>query len=326
MKRFASATLACTVMAFAGPASAETYKLLSSWDSGFKPAYIIAEMFQKNVADISGGKTKVDFFGPEAVPPFQQLQPVAAGVFDMLYTHGAYHAGAKGLALAGDAVDSDVKKRREAGVWQYIDAFYQKNHGLHLISMPVQGTKGYQCYLRQPLSPAGDWAGRKIRGVVSYHGVIKALGGVPVVMPVPEVYSALEKGVVDGACLTAAGILAAKHYEVAKYRVEPTFGAATVIIAFNMAKWAKLSAEEKQTFTAAGAKTETDVPPISDRIVTDEWTELAKLGMKVETLSPEKGALIRKAWNDSQWELAKQCCGEAADELKAIATKAGITN
>jgi TRAP-type C4-dicarboxylate transport system substrate-binding protein len=173
---------------------------------------------------------------------------------------------------------------------------------------------------------SGDWAGRKMRGIVSYHGVIKALGGVPVVIPVPEVYSALEKGVVDGACLPAAGMLVAKHYEVAKYRVEPTFGATTTVILFNTAKWAKLSADEKQAFTAAGAKTETDVPPISDRIVADEWSELAKLGVKVETLSPEKAALVRKAWNDSQWELAKQCCGEAADELKAIATKAGITN
>jgi len=326
MKRFAVTTLACAAIALASPVSAETYKLLSSWDSSFKPAYVIVEMFQKNVAELSGGKTKIDIVGPEAVPAFQQLQPVAAGVFDLLFTHGAYHSGAKGLALAGDAVDSDVKKRREAGVWQYIDAFYQKNHGLALVSMPVQGAKGYQCYLRQPLSPAGDWAGRKIRGVVSYHGVIKALGGVPVVMPVPEVYSALEKGVVDGACLTAAGMLVTKHYEVAKYRVEPTFGAATTVILFNMAKWAKLSAEEKQAITAAGAKTETDVPPVSDRIITDEWAELAKLGVKTETLSPEKAALIKKAWNDSQWELAKQCCGDAADELKAIATKAGITN
>src|SRR4051794_26572322 len=106
MKRFAMTTLACAGVAVAGPVSAETYKLLSSWVSGFRPAYMIAEVFQKNVAELSGGKTKIDILGPEAVPPFQQLQPVASGVFDALLTHGAYHSGAKGLALAGDALDS----------------------------------------------------------------------------------------------------------------------------------------------------------------------------------------------------------------------------
>ena len=37
-------------------------------------------------------------------------------------------------------------------------------------------------------------------------------------MPVGEIYSALEKGVVDGSCMPAAGMLANKHFEVAKYR------------------------------------------------------------------------------------------------------------
>jgi TRAP-type transport system periplasmic protein len=326
MMRLASATLACAVIAFVPPASAETYKMLSSWDRALKPAYTVAEMMQKQVEEVSGGKTKLEISGPETVPPFQQLQPVASGVFDILYTHGAYHAGAKGIAMAGDAIDGDPAKRRSSGVWKFIDEYYQKSNGLKLVSMPVQSSHGYQFYLRAPLSPAGDWAGRKIRGVVSYHGVIRALGGVPVVIPVPEVYSALEKGVVDGACLTANGMLDIKHHEVAKVRIEPTFGVTTTIIAVNLAKWNKAPEADRTALLAAGEKLEIEAPKRIDAMLMEERAELARLGIKVETLSPEKSALIKKAWNDSQWELAKQCCGEAADELKAIATKAGITN
>ena len=82
-------------------------------------------LFKKNVEEISSGNIKIEVSGPEVVPPFQQLQPVVTGVFDVLYTHGAYHAGSKGLGLAGDAIDIDIKKRRDAGVWSYIDEFYQ---------------------------------------------------------------------------------------------------------------------------------------------------------------------------------------------------------
>jgi TRAP-type C4-dicarboxylate transport system substrate-binding protein len=258
------------------------------------------------------------------VPPFQQLQPVVAGVFDVLYTHGAYHAGSKGLGLAGDAIDIDIKKRRDAGIWSYIDEFYQNTHKLKLLALGTQGTAGYHCYLRRPLSDQNDWKGRKIRGVVSYHGVIRALGGEPVVMPVGEIYSALEKGVVDGSCMPAAGMLANKHFEVAKYRMEPTFGSTNVLFLINMAKWQRLSAEHKQMLLGAGAKTEHDAQTAGDEILKEERAELAKAGVEVAKLPPEKATLVREAWDKSQWELAQQCCGQAGVELHELARKAGL--
>jgi hypothetical protein len=35
-------------------------------------------------AQVSDGKLTIAINGPEAVPPFEQLQPVSAGVFDIL--------------------------------------------------------------------------------------------------------------------------------------------------------------------------------------------------------------------------------------------------
>jgi TRAP-type C4-dicarboxylate transport system substrate-binding protein len=303
---------------------AETIKLLSSWGENDKPSYANALLFKKNVEAVSGGQIKVEISGPEVVPPFQQLQPVSAGVFDVLYTHGAYHAGAKGLALAGDAINIDPKKRHDAGVVRYIDEFYQKNHKLKILALTTMGTQGYHCYMRQPLTPEHDWKGRKIRGVVSYHGVIRALGGEPVVLPIGEIYSALERGVVDGACMPAAGMLANTHYEVAKYRMEPTFGSTNVIFAMNLAKWRGLKPEQQKQLLEASAKTEVEAQPMGDEIVAHERAELAKAGVKVEKLPPEKAKMIQEAWDNSQWELAQKCCGPAGKELHELARKAGL--
>jgi TRAP-type transport system periplasmic protein len=326
IQRLATLVAVGLVLAMSGPeaAGAETIKLLTSWGANDKPSYANALQFKKNVEEISAGNIKVEISGPEVVPPFQQLQPVVAGVFDVLYTHGAYHAGSKGLGLAGDAIDIDVKKRRDAGVWSYIDEFYQKTHKLKLVALGTQGTAGYHCYLRRPLSDQNDWKGRKIRGVVSYHGVIRALGGEPVVMPVGEIYSALEKGVVDGSCMPAAGMLANKHFEVAKYRMEPTFGSTNVLFLMNMGKWQRLSAQQQKMMLDAGAKTEIDAQTIGDEILKEERAELAKSGVEVAKLPPDKATLVRDAWNKSQWELAAQCCGQAGLELQEIARKAGL--
>ena len=135
--RILAATAACGLLiaiSTVGTARAETIKLLTSWGANDKPSYANVLLFKKNVEEISGGNIKIEVSGPEVVPPFQQLQPVVAGVFDVLYTHGAYHAGSKGLGLAGDAIDIDIKKRRDAGVWGYIDEFYQNTHKLKLLA------------------------------------------------------------------------------------------------------------------------------------------------------------------------------------------------
>lgn len=307
-----------------GPAQAETIKMLSSWSASDKPTYAQALMFKKNVEETSGGAIQIEINGPEVVPPFQQLQPVVAGVFDVLYTHGAYHAGSKGLALGADAINIDVAKRHESGVWKYIDEFYQKTHKLKLLAIATQGSYGYHCYMRRPLSDQHDWKGRKIRGVVSYHGVIRALGGEPVVLPIGEIYSALEKGVVDGACAPAAGMIANKHFEVAKYRLEPTYGSTNSIFVMNLGKWQRLSAEQQKLLTTASAKTEHDALKLGDEIVREEHAELAKVGVQVEKLPPDKATLVRDAWDTSQWELAEKCCGPAGVELREIARKAGL--
>jgi TRAP-type transport system periplasmic protein len=112
--RFATAVAGLTV-ALVPQARAETLKLLSSWAENDRPSYVNALIFQKHVKDVSEGKLTITINGPEVVPPFEQLQPVSAGIFDILYTHGAYHVGSRGLALAADSIEFNIDKRREVG-------------------------------------------------------------------------------------------------------------------------------------------------------------------------------------------------------------------
>ena len=328
MKRLLFAGAAVAALAVAAPASAQTktLKLLSSWDRSNYAALEGALVYQEQLKKLSGGRLVVDLKGPETVPPFQQIQPVSAGVFDMLWTHGVYHAGSKGLALVADAIEPDLDKRRSSGVFDFFDKYYQKHNKLTMIAMPIIGTHGYQIVLRDALSAEGDFKGRKIRCTQSYFGVVKALGGTPVVLPPAEVYSALEKGVVEGATWPAAGIYTMKWYEVAHYRVRPTFGTTNTPMLINMNAWGKLTAAEQKLLLDAGRETEKLMIKQGDVTLAKEEAELDKLGMKYAQLSPEKGAMVKRLWVTSLWELAEQCCADGAKELREIARKANLTN
>jgi TRAP-type transport system periplasmic protein len=319
-------TLGLILVSVASVQAAETLKLLSSWGENEWPSIANARIFLKHVKEVSKSEINVTISGPESVPVFEQLQPVSAGVFDLLFTHGAYHVGSRGLAVAIDSIDIDPDKRREAGVWQFIDDYYQKAHGLRLIAIATGGNHGYHCYLRRPLSGENDWKGRKIRGVVSYHGVIRGLGGEPVVLPMGEVYVGLERGLMDGVCGPAAGMFGLKHYEVAKYRVEPTFGVVSTLFFINAGRWSRLSEQQRKWLLDAGSKTEREAITEGDEIVRDERAKLAAQGVQVTRLPDDKGKMIREAWNSSQWEIAEKCCGDAARQLRETARKAGMTN
>ena len=319
----AAASLMLTALSLT--ANAATIKILTSWNKNVWPTYVVLDAFVKNVKKIGGDKIKMRISGPEVVPGFEQLQPVKAGVFDLLFTHGVYHMGSKGLAAIMDAMNADPVGKRTSGVWDHLDKFYQRTHGLKLIAISPNSTKGYHIFLKKPLSSAGDWKGRKIRGTQTYHGVIRLFGGEPVVMPGSQVYSALEKGVVDGAAWPAAGMLSMKHFEVAKHKVRPTFGTSTLPFLMNLKSFNKLSKEKQNILLQAGYITELEMPWKGDKVQAKEDAELAKRGVKITRLPENQIAKMRKAFSSSIWALGDKCCGADAKKLRELAEKAGLS-
>ena len=136
-----------------------------------------------------------------------------------------------------------------------LDKHYQKL-GLKVVAVAISATKGYHMVLRAPVGPSGDLQGRKIRGTPSYHTVIGMLGASPVVLPGGEVYSALEKGVVDGAAWPASGVLGMRWYEVAKYMLRPSFGLSHYLFLMNLNAWNRLTDAERNILLAEGRKAE----------------------------------------------------------------------
>lgn len=304
---------------------ARDLRVLSSFDTSQLPTYSVLQQYMDNVAEISGGETTFTVFGPEAVSIFEQLEPVSNGVFDALYTHPVFHAGDGGLALAVDAIDVDPIARRASGVWDSVDVYYQETHNLKMVAMMSVSTAGYHLFTKEPLSENGDLEGRKVRGTPTYFGVIEALGGEPVVLPGSEIYSALQTGIVDGAGWPAAGMISMKHYEVANYRLRPTFGSATQPVFINLDVWNSLDEATQADLLEAGRITELEMPWIGDQIQADEDANLDALGVGVTELSPEMAEKVQSAFTASIWKLAEESVGDAAVALREQALATGLT-
>jgi TRAP-type transport system periplasmic protein len=313
--------LACVTGA-AGSAWAQELKMVSSWDDRYLGTKVIADAFTHEVNKATGGKVTIKRSGPEVVPVMQQLQPVSVGVFQLLFSHGGYHAGATGIALALDAVDLDAQKRRDSGLWDFVDAHYRK-HNLKVIALPVAGSSGYHYFLRKPV--ADGFKGMKIRGTPLYHRMVTTLGGTPVVLPPTEIYTSLEKGVVDGAGWALIGGLDYKWYEVAKYITRPSFGVSTHLILMNRTAWDKLDAPTQKIFLDIGRKLEAESVKNYDGLIAAEIAELKKRGVQETDLGRSKEE-IEKLWAEGVWQVALSGpAKEDAEKMRKLAIEKGLS-
>ena len=319
------AALAVSVVVPATQVFAAEYRFLASWDKNYPGVTHIAQPFIKNVEAASKGSMKLIMSGPETVPPFEQLQPVGSGAFQFLFTHGAYHFGTTPYLAALEALGGDLQSRRAAGVWDVVDKHYQR-YGLKLIALTMTPDGGYNIFARQPIGPSGDLQGRKIRGTPTYHSVFRMLGASPVVLPPSDIYTSLEKGVIDGGAWPVVGLLGYRWYEVAKYLVRPAFGYVAQPIFMNLAAWNKLSEADKKMLLQEGRKIEDQWDRETARLAADEEKALLAKGMTVTQMGDAQKARLKQAWSDGLWEMTSQKAKKDIDELRAFAKSKGLAN
>jgi len=304
---------------------ARDLKMIDGVPEGLVFTTEIAKPFMELVEAESGGDVTVSFTGPDAVPTFEQFEPVQSGVFDLLFTHPAYHAGTTPVGLAIDAIGTDPAKRREGGIVGFIDEHYQKI-GMKLIAAPATGTKGFRYFLKEPIKGEPGLDGLKIRGTVSYHPMIEALGGSGVVIGGGEVYSALQTGVVDGAAWGLTGARDFKWYEVADYMADPVFGQVGVMIFMNLDTWNDLSDAQKEAVQSAAIKLEQQSIARFDDLAAKEKEDLLGLGMKMTSFSEAEGAQFEQLWSNGVWSIAEKSAPEEIKELRSLARSAGLSD
>lgn len=305
------------------PAQAETFKVLS----GFPTTHLYTEgclnTFQENLKASSNNSITLQIFGPEVVPTNEQFQPVQSGIFQMLFTHTAYHMGTTAIGVTTESIDPDPDKRRESGIIDYIDAEYQR-HGMRLLA--VLPMVEYNIVLSKPLgNTSPSLEGLKIRTPPAGAPMIKALGGAPVSLPPGEIYTALQKGVIDGFTLVAVGLIDFKIHEVAKYLVRPKFGYISLAILMNAGKYDALTSQQQEWIQSAAIKSERDAMQFFRKQHEEEVTKLQSLGMEVVQLPEADAVRIDKLMSDAIWAVAEKKSGKVVADLKKMALEKGMT-
>lgn len=183
--------------------------------------FIWYERFAANLRQSVGDRIRVDNFangqlGKEA----DIVQQVRLGSVDMMITGSSIWATAlPELALLdmGFLFDSwaHVNKSVDAGVGEQFNKLLQSRTGCSLIGWATH-FNARSVYTKKPVKTQADLKNVKLRVLPTpiFVETFKLMGAIPTPIPVNELYTAVQTGVVDGFEHDAATVLSSKFNEV----------------------------------------------------------------------------------------------------------------
>ena len=243
------AGLAAILTVSSAAAEEVTLRAVSAFAEGTEFSKNFERFVEKVNAD-GKGLIKINYIGgPRAVPPFEVGNAVRTRVVDMANVTGAFYTNlmpeADGFKLNG----KPMSEQRKNGTWEYMNQLHSQKLNSQYLARQFHNVP-FHIYLNKKIDKI-DFTGLKIRVTPVYRDVVEALGGAPITTAPGEVYTALERGVVDGYGWPITGIFDLGWEKVTKYRMEPPFYSVEVNVLVNLDAWKSLSDAQRKLLNDA---------------------------------------------------------------------------
>ena len=249
---------ATAFLALAAPGLAQDHSFrFQSSDPAGNPNFVLQQGWAADVAEKSGGRIAIDLLPVESIVAHNETQDaIATGILDGHVTDLSYFSGKDpAFGLMGNPVGawSDPEQMLdfvENGGGSELLNEIMNPYGLQFIGATTPGLEALVSAV--PLDGVDDLQGVKIRapeGLV--QSVFAAAGASPVNLPGSEVFTSLDKKVIDAADYTVFSTNQAQGLnDIAPHPVYPGFHSMPLVeISMNKDKWDALPEDLQQVLT-----------------------------------------------------------------------------
>ena len=275
--------------------------------------------FVERVQEQSGGKIKILVAGgPEAIPSFEQIQAARTGVVDLVATCSAYYIGDLKEAMAFQYGNITPQEERDEGFYEFMDQVHQEKLGLKYLgrfSYPGH----FYFFSNEPLRTMADFSGKRIRSNPGYEPFVKAMGATPVNTSFSEVFSVMERGVVDAFAWPIPGPLFYGWESVFNYVILPGFYEMNTVMHMNLDTWNKLSPELQKIIMNNVIWMENEIVPYYREFEKQQLDKMKGMGKTLITVDDPDAYL--KLSLDEAWKMVKKTCPETGSKMEKMIRK-----
>ena len=248
----------CLVLMFAGPTLAQVIKLTladQNAEMGWGPVHAL-QPWVKKVEEATKGKVKIDVFYSQTLVKGPDIwNAVKTGVADMGW---CFHGYWPDMTPLSDVITLPslpfIKAEKGSEVlWKLYERFpaiQREFRDVHVLQLWTSHPY-FLITSKKQVKTLEDLKGLKIRttgGPPTEE--MKALGGVPILIPMPDNYLSLQKGVIDGMGAPWEAIHGFRLYEVVKYYTVVPLSAVYFSMSMNKERWESLPKDIQAAITS----------------------------------------------------------------------------
>ena len=317
----ASAFIAASLVAT--PALADVVKI-DAVTLAPKPVYINKpfKMFVDEVNTKFAGEVEINWRGgPEIMPPFKQAEGVRNGAVDMTYTSPSYY---QGLVPTSGTMNLSYKTYAEIAATNYHERMTELHAEKDLIFLgEIPATQlNFVIYMADEVSGLEDLKGKRIRVFPTLLPIVKALGAEPIVMGMGDIFTAMERGTIDG--YMQGPLAQAKQFEgLVKTVIFPGVYRAGFPVLINKKTWGKMSTDLQQrltTFLRWDFAYRVDY--LWGQDIADNIELMKGAGFNILELPADEAARYEQMAMDAAWAVTAANAGdEVAAELRGMLDK-----
>jgi tripartite ATP-independent transporter DctP family solute receptor len=270
--------------------------------------YIWYQRFASNLDAAVGGKIKLEYFpdsqlGKEA----DVVQQVKVGSIDMMVTGSSIWATVApefGMLDLGYVFDSykHVAKALDGGVGESLSKILYDRTTCTVLTW-ASHFSARSVYAKKEIRNLAEVKGVKLRVLPTpaFIETFKIMGAIPTPIPINELYTALQTGVVDGFEHDSGSVLSYKLNEVVKYGwlTEHLFSPMVVVIGKRGLD--KIPADLRPAFMKAVAEASVYQRGVAAEKGTAAFAELKRLGIVINPMLPAERELVRNEMQAKLW-------------------------
>src|SRR5262245_25773328 len=239
-------TLVCFALALA-PLAAHAQEVTLRLVSAFPENQFYVKRTVDWIAEVNKdgkGVLQINFIGgPKAIPTFEVGKAVQTGVVDIGFTTGAFYTNVMPEADILKLSETSAAEQRKNGGYELINKIWAEKANMRYLAKVVEFTP-FHIYLTKKIDKP-DLTGLKIRITPVYREFFQAMNAQVMTTAPGEVYTALERGVIDGYGWPIHALFDLNWQEKTKFRVDPGFYNAEVGLVMNLDKYKGLPAKAR---------------------------------------------------------------------------------
>jgi TRAP-type C4-dicarboxylate transport system substrate-binding protein len=316
IKTVAAAAALIALWSASAAAQEITLRAVTSFAEGTQFSKNFERFVEKVNAD-GKGVVKINYIGgPRAMPPFEVGNAVRTKVVDIANVTGAFYTNLMPEADGFKLVAKPMSEQRRNGTWEFINQLHNQKLNAQYLARQFHNVP-FHIYLNKKPDKL-DFTGLKIRVTPVYKDIVEALGGTAITTAPGEVYTALERGVVDGYGWPVTGIFDLGWEKVTKYRLEPAFYSVEVNVLVNLDTWKGLTDAQRKVLSDAALWLE-GLDAENTAVIASERERQTKAGIQAIDFGADESKKFLEKANEVAWQSVIKRAPETGPKLRQLA-------